>query len=125
MSRGKGDGDQKKRLVTWIVVLGIICGCVYLYSRNSGTSALEYGSKSLRKLGSSYLGGDDDGDEASSKSGSTYHPHYHHILTSLLAFQDLHCAIFSPSEHHSHPQFPSHFQLAGDDKELQAITGVN
>jgi hypothetical protein len=69
MSRGKGDGDQKKRLVTWIVVLGIICGCVYLFSRNSGTSALEYGSKSLRKLGSSYLGGDDDGDEASSKSG--------------------------------------------------------
>ncbi|KAJ6773711.1 SAM-DEPENDENT METHYLTRANSFERASE [Salix purpurea] len=69
MSRGRGDGDQTKRFVTWIVVLSIICGCVYLYSRNSGTSALEYGSKSLRKLGSSYLGGDDDGDETTNKSG--------------------------------------------------------
>ena len=69
MPRGRGDGDKKKRLLTWIVVLAIICGSVYLYSRNSGTSALEYGSKSLRKLGSSYLGGDDDGDETNNKSG--------------------------------------------------------
>ncbi|KAJ6938562.1 methyltransferase PMT8 [Populus alba x Populus x berolinensis] len=69
MSRGRGEGDLKKRLVTWIVVIAIICGCLYIYSRNSGTSALEYGSKSLRKLGSSYLGGEDDGDGASNKPG--------------------------------------------------------
>ncbi|KAH8515305.1 hypothetical protein H0E87_003957 [Populus deltoides] len=69
MARGRGDGEQKKRLVTWIVVLAIVCGCLYIYSRKGGTSALEYGSKSLRKLGSSYLGGEDDGDEASNKFG--------------------------------------------------------
>lgn len=69
MSRGRGDGDQKKRLVTWILVLAIFCGCLYIYSRNRGTSALEYGSKSLRRFSSSYLGGDEDGDESSNKSG--------------------------------------------------------
>ncbi|KAJ6730917.1 METHYLTRANSFERASE PMT1-RELATED [Salix viminalis] len=69
MARGRGDGEQKKRLVTWIVVLAIVCSCLYIYSRKGGTSALEYGSKSLRKLGSSYLGGEDDGDEASNKLG--------------------------------------------------------
>jgi hypothetical protein len=69
MARGRVDGEQKKRLVTWIVVLTIVCGCLYIYPRKGGTSALEYGSKSLRKLGSSYLSGEDGGDEASNKFG--------------------------------------------------------
>lgn len=66
MSRGRADGSQKKRLVASVLVLTIICGCVYLYSRKSGSSPLEYGSKSLRKFGS-YLGSDEDTDESSSK----------------------------------------------------------
>ncbi|KAF3436137.1 hypothetical protein FNV43_RR23229 [Rhamnella rubrinervis] len=65
MSRGRSDGSQKKRLVTSVLVLTIICGCVYLYSRKSGSSPLEYGSKSLRKFGS-YLGSDEDTDGSSS-----------------------------------------------------------
>ncbi|KAJ6336147.1 hypothetical protein OIU78_012704 [Salix suchowensis] len=49
MARGRGDSGTEETV--------------------DGTSALEYGSKSLRKLGSSYLGGEDDGDEASNKLG--------------------------------------------------------
>lgn len=66
MSRGRADGSQKKRLFTSVLVLTIICGCVYLYSQRSSSSPLEYGSKSLRKFGS-YLGSDEDTDESSSK----------------------------------------------------------
>uniref|UniRef100_A0A6N2KXJ2 Methyltransferase n=1 Tax=Salix viminalis TaxID=40686 RepID=A0A6N2KXJ2_SALVM len=88
MSRGRNDGDLKKRLITWIVVIAIICGCLYIYSRNNGTSALEYGSKSLRKLGSSYLGGEDDGDEASNKSGED--PQDDAMLKSIPVCDDRH-----------------------------------
>ncbi|KAJ7972636.1 S-adenosyl-L-methionine-dependent methyltransferases superfamily protein [Quillaja saponaria] len=67
MSRGRTDGNQKKRLVTTVLVLVIFCGAYYIYSRKSGSSALEYGSKSLKQIGS-YWGGDEDG-ESSSKLG--------------------------------------------------------
>ncbi|KAJ4834294.1 hypothetical protein Tsubulata_028304 [Turnera subulata] len=66
MARGRGDGDQKKRVVTCVVLLAIFCGCFYLFSRNRGTSALEYGSR-FKKFSTSYLVGDDDGDESSTK----------------------------------------------------------
>lgn len=66
MSRGRADGSQKNRVFISVLVLTLICGCVYLYSRKSGSSPLEYGSKSLRKFGS-YLGSDEDADESSSK----------------------------------------------------------
>lgn len=66
MSRGRPDGSQKKKVLTSVLVLMLIFGCVYLYSRKSGSSPLEYGSKSLRKFGS-YLGSDEDTDEPSSK----------------------------------------------------------
>ncbi|KAL6532428.1 hypothetical protein OROGR_014398 [Orobanche gracilis] len=75
--RGRSDGAQKKRLLTSLCVVAVFL--VFLYvcfgSKNGGESALEYGSRSLRKLGSSYLGGDDDfdldhkQDESSSKFG--------------------------------------------------------
>ncbi|KAL6522759.1 hypothetical protein OROHE_016606 [Orobanche hederae] len=75
--RGRSDGAQKKRLLTSLCVVAVFL--VFLYvcfgSKNGGESALEYGSRSLRKLGSSYLGGDDDSDldhkqdESSSKFG--------------------------------------------------------
>ena len=64
MSRGRADGSQNKRVITSILALVIICGCLYLYSRKSGSSALEYGSKSLRKF-SSYLGSEEDVEEPS------------------------------------------------------------
>nr|GLL41179.1 probable methyltransferase PMT3 [Ipomoea trifida] len=62
--RGRSDGVQKKRLLTSVGVIAIFLVFLYVYfgSKSSGESALEYGSRSLRKLGSSYLGGDDDGD---------------------------------------------------------------
>lgn len=70
--RGRSDGGQKKRLITSLCAVAIFLGFLYVYygsifgSSSNGASALEYGSKSLRKIGSSYLGGDD---ESSTKSG--------------------------------------------------------
>lgn len=69
MMRGRADENQKKRLVTLILALVIFCGFLYVYSRKDGSSALEYGSKSLKKFGSSYWSGDDDADESSFKPG--------------------------------------------------------
>ncbi|GFP83372.1 probable methyltransferase pmt8 [Phtheirospermum japonicum] len=62
--RGRSDGAQKKRLLTSVGVVAVFLIFLYVYfgSKNTGESALEYGSRSLRKLGSSYLGGDEDSD---------------------------------------------------------------
>ncbi|KAL8196068.1 hypothetical protein R6Q57_025068 [Mikania cordata] len=62
--RGRADGSQKKRLLTTIVLVGAALLFLYLYfgSQSQGESAIEYGSRSLRKLGSSYLGGDEESD---------------------------------------------------------------
>ncbi|XP_055813707.1 probable methyltransferase PMT3 [Solanum dulcamara] len=64
MMRGRSDGAQKKRLLTSVAVVAVFVVVLYFYfgSKSNGESALEYGSRSLRKLGSSYLGGDDDSD---------------------------------------------------------------
>ena len=76
MSRGRADGSQKKRLVASICVVAIFLGFLYVYggsifgSQNSGSSALEYGSRSLKRLGSSYLGADDDTDGKQDESSS-------------------------------------------------------
>lgn len=71
--RGRSDGGQKKRLITAVCAVAIVIGFLYAYygSSNRGSSALEYG-KSLRRLGTSYLGTDEDGDgkqEESTKFG--------------------------------------------------------
>lgn len=77
MSRGRTDGSQKKRLVASICTVTIFIGFLYVYggsifgSQNSGSSALEYG-KTLRKLGSSYLGADDDNDGKQDESSSSF-----------------------------------------------------
>lgn len=60
--RARSDEHQKQRFLTWVLLLVIICGVLYLCSQNHGSSAMEYGSKSLRKFGSSYWIGDDDTD---------------------------------------------------------------
>ncbi|KAL0433265.1 UNVERIFIED_CONTAM: putative methyltransferase PMT8 [Sesamum latifolium] len=64
MTRGRSDGAHKKRLLTSVGILAVFLVFLYVYfgSKNAGESALEYGSRSLRKLGSSYLGGDEDSD---------------------------------------------------------------
>ncbi|KAK4405892.1 putative methyltransferase PMT8 [Sesamum angolense] len=64
MTRGRSDAAQKKRLLTSVCIVAVFLVFLYVYfgSKNSGESALEYGSRSLRKLGSSYLGGDEDSD---------------------------------------------------------------
>lgn len=78
MMRGRSDGSQKKRVVASICVVTIFLGFLYVYggsifgSHNSGSSALEYGSKSLRRLGSSYLGADDDTDGKQDESSSSF-----------------------------------------------------
>lgn len=68
MSRGRADGSSKKRLVTSVLILVIICGGLYMYSKRNGSTALEYGSK-IRKFGSTYLGGDEEVDETPLKLG--------------------------------------------------------
>ncbi|KAJ4956386.1 hypothetical protein NE237_013169 [Protea cynaroides] len=80
--RGRTDGVQKKRVITalccvtvFIVFIFVYYGSFFGTRMQHGASALEYGSRSLRKLGSSYLGGDEDADlgnkqeESSSKFG--------------------------------------------------------
>lgn len=77
MSRGRSDGSQKKRIVASICVATVFIGLLYVYggsifgSQSSGSSALEYG-KSLRKLGSSYLGADDDNNGKQDESSSSF-----------------------------------------------------
>lgn len=65
MMRGRSDGGQKKRLIASVCVVALFVCFFYMYydSSSQGASALEYG-RSLRKLGSSYLGGDDDNGDA-------------------------------------------------------------
>ncbi|MFS7996742.1 putative S-adenosyl-L-methionine-dependent methyltransferase [Helianthus anomalus] len=60
--RGRPNGSYKKRLLTTFVLVGAALLFLYLYSgsHSEGESAIEYGSRSLRKLGSSYLSGDDE-----------------------------------------------------------------
>ncbi|KAL3341021.1 hypothetical protein AABB24_025537 [Solanum stoloniferum] len=67
MMRGRSDGAQKKRLWTFVGIGAVLVVFLYMYfgSKSGGESALEYGSRSLRKLGSSYLGGDDNSDLSS------------------------------------------------------------
>ncbi|KAF8401891.1 hypothetical protein HHK36_012856 [Tetracentron sinense] len=71
MMRGRDDGVQKKRLITSVLIIVIFLSFLFVYSRNRGASALEYGSRSLRKLGSSYLGGDEDADLSSIQDESS------------------------------------------------------
>jgi hypothetical protein len=63
MMRGRAYGNQKNQLVIAVVVLVIFCGFLYIYSRKDGSSALAYGTNSIRKFGSSYWGGDDGAGE--------------------------------------------------------------
>lgn len=68
--RGRSDGPQNKRLVTTLCVVAAFLCFLYFYygSENRGASAIEYGSKSLKRLGTSYLVRDDDTDEKQSES---------------------------------------------------------
>lgn len=73
MMRGRSDGAPKRRLFTSVGIVAIVLIFLYVYfgSKDSGETALEYGSRSLRKLGSSYLGGDEDGDLGSKHEDSS------------------------------------------------------
>ncbi|KAJ1397842.1 S-adenosyl-L-methionine-dependent methyltransferase [Sesbania bispinosa] len=53
MARGRADGSPRKRLITTLLVLLVVGALFYLYFQNSGSSSIEYGSKSLK------TGGDD------------------------------------------------------------------
>ncbi|XP_058101590.1 probable methyltransferase PMT3 [Magnolia sinica] len=77
--RGRSDGVQKKRLVASLCLVGIFLAFLFVYygsffGSQHGGSAMDYG-KTLRKLGSSYLGGDEDAelggkqDDSSAKFG--------------------------------------------------------
>jgi len=77
MSRGRSDGSQQKHLVASVCVVAIFLGFLYVFggsifgSQNSGSSALEYG-RSLKRLGSSYLGAEDDNDGNQDESSASF-----------------------------------------------------
>jgi len=62
MTRGRADGGQSKKLVP-ILLIVVVVGLIYLYSRSHGTSPVELGGRSLIKLGSS-LGGEEEADSS-------------------------------------------------------------
>lgn len=78
MTSRRTDPAQKKRIITILCVLALFLVFLYAYygsifgSQSRGASALEYGSRSLRKLGSSYLGGDEDNDGKLDESSTKY-----------------------------------------------------
>ncbi|MCL7044999.1 hypothetical protein MKW94_024640 [Papaver nudicaule] len=62
MSRGRADGSQKKNLVAALCVL-IFLGFLFVYYDGSFFgSQVQQSASSLRKLGSTYLGGEEDAD---------------------------------------------------------------
>ncbi|KAI3960125.1 hypothetical protein MKW98_016849 [Papaver atlanticum] len=62
MSRGRADGSQKKNLVAAVCVL-ICLGFLFVYYDGSFFgSQVQQSASSLRKLGSTYLGGEEDAD---------------------------------------------------------------
>lgn len=63
MTRQRGDGSQKKKLIPIVVIL-ILLGCLYLFSQNRGTSPAELGTRFSEKLGSSLNWDDQDTDSA-------------------------------------------------------------
>ncbi|GAU25242.1 hypothetical protein TSUD_17550 [Trifolium subterraneum] len=76
MSRGRSDGSQKKRLVASVFAVALFLGFLYVFqgsifgSQNSGSSTAAYG-KSLKRLGASYLGADDDADNKQQEESSS------------------------------------------------------
>lgn len=72
--RGRADGAKKKQLITSLCVIGVFLVFLFVYYGSSsgsghGASTMDYG-KTLRKLGSSYLGGDDDADASGKQDES-------------------------------------------------------
>ncbi|CAA2989047.1 probable methyltransferase PMT3, partial [Olea europaea subsp. europaea] len=64
MTKGRSDGGQNNRLLSSVCIVALFLIFLYVFcgSNNGSESALEYGSRSLRKLGSSYLSDDEDSD---------------------------------------------------------------
>ncbi|KAM1216416.1 hypothetical protein ACFX2I_012658 [Malus domestica] len=78
MMRERSDPAQKKCIITSLCIVAILLGFLYVYygslfsSQSHGASALEYGSRSLRKLGSSCLGEDEDNNKKQDESSTKY-----------------------------------------------------
>ncbi|KAL8158338.1 hypothetical protein AgCh_002872 [Apium graveolens] len=64
--KGKPDGSDGSQKRRWLTSVAVVTVFLFLYfyfgSPSSAESALEYGSRSLKKLGSSYLGNDENTD---------------------------------------------------------------
>ncbi|RXH78346.1 hypothetical protein DVH24_001864 [Malus domestica] len=78
MMRERSDPAQKKCIITSLCIVAILLGFLYVYygslfsSQSHGASALEYGSRSLRKLGSSCLDEDEDNNKKQDESSTKY-----------------------------------------------------
>ncbi|CAM9000561.1 unnamed protein product [Rhodiola kirilowii] len=67
MMRVRSDGSQKTRLITSLCVVAIVLGFLYFFLGPDGSQSS--GATALRKIGSTYLGGDEDVDVTESTTG--------------------------------------------------------
>lgn len=70
MMRSRSDGSQKTRLITSVCIVGIVLGFLYFFVGRDGSQSS--GANALRKIGSSYLGGDEDVDTTESTNVQEY-----------------------------------------------------
>lgn len=78
MMRVRADRVQRRRLITALCAVAVFLGFIFVYNgsifgsqMHHGAPALEYGSRSLRKLVSSYLGDDEVADLGSKQDESS------------------------------------------------------
>uniref|UniRef100_A0A7N0V4S2 Methyltransferase n=1 Tax=Kalanchoe fedtschenkoi TaxID=63787 RepID=A0A7N0V4S2_KALFE len=67
MMRARSDGSQKTRLISSLCVVAIVLGLLYFLLGPEGSQS--GGANALRKIGSTYLGGEEDVDATESTTG--------------------------------------------------------
>lgn len=70
MMRSRSDGSQKTRLITSLCTVVIVLGFLYFFVGPDGSQSS--GANALRKIGSTYLGSDEDVDTTESTTVQEY-----------------------------------------------------
>lgn len=68
--RGRTDEVQKRRLITSLCLVGIVICFVFVYYGSFFGSRVQRGTSTLRRLGSPYLGGNEDADSKQNESST-------------------------------------------------------
>ncbi|XP_074316640.1 putative methyltransferase PMT3 [Silene latifolia] len=93
MSRGRAEGGQRGKLIP-ILLITLVLGLVYYYSRNHGSS-LELGRKSLQRLGNTFSGEDET--DSSTNAGNEDHSL---VLKSIPVCDDRHSELIPCLDRH-------------------------